>query len=74
MQFKRQQEGLKVNKKGFFRYISSKSKVRESEGVLLNEEVAPVADDAEKAELPNAFFASIFTAKNSPQVSQTLKR
>ncbi|GAB0182556.1 mitochondrial enolase superfamily member 1 [Grus japonensis] len=61
------------DKKGFFKYISSKKKTRENVGLLLNEVGALVTEDTEKAELLNAFFASVFTAKAGPQESQTLE-
>ncbi|PKU41029.1 rna-directed dna polymerase from mobile element jockey-like [Limosa lapponica baueri] len=64
---------VKVNKKGFFKYIGGKKKTRENVGPLLNETGDMVTEDAEKAELLNAFFASVFTAKASPQESQTLE-
>ncbi|GAB0207863.1 hypothetical protein GRJ2_003252000 [Grus japonensis] len=64
---------VKDNKKGFFKYISSKRKTRENVGLLLNEVGALVTEDTEKAELLNAFFASVFTAKVGPQESQTLE-
>ncbi|GAB0207699.1 mitochondrial enolase superfamily member 1 [Grus japonensis] len=64
---------VKDNKKGFFKYISSKRKTRENVGPLLNEVGALVTEDTEKAELLNAFFASVFTAKASPQETQTLE-
>jgi len=59
----------KDNKKGFFNYISSKQKTRDNVGPLLNEVDVLVMEDAEKAELLNAFFASVFSAKASPQES-----
>jgi len=64
---------VKDNKKGFFNYISSKRETRENVGPLLNEAGVLVMEDAEKAELLNAFFASVFSAKSSPQESQALE-
>ncbi|GAB0183976.1 mitochondrial enolase superfamily member 1 [Grus japonensis] len=64
---------VKDNKKGFFKYISSKRKTRENVGPLLNEMGALVMEDTEKVELLNAFFASVCTAKAGPQESQTLE-
>ncbi|GAB0207970.1 mitochondrial enolase superfamily member 1 [Grus japonensis] len=64
---------VKDNKKGFFKYISSKRKSRENVGLLLNEVGALVTEDTEKAELLNAAFASVFAAKASPQETQTLE-
>ncbi|GAB0184844.1 mitochondrial enolase superfamily member 1 [Grus japonensis] len=61
------------NKKSFFKYISSKRKPRENVGPLLNKVGALVTEDTEKAELLNAFFASVFTAKVDAQESQTLE-
>jgi len=63
---------VKDNKKSFFKYISSKWKTRENVGLLLNKVGVLVTEDAEKAELLNAFFASVFTAKAGPQESQVL--
>jgi len=42
-------------------------------GLLLNEMDVLVMVDTEKAELPNAFFSSVFNAKTSPQESQALE-
>ncbi|PKU38533.1 rna-directed dna polymerase from mobile element jockey- hypothetical protein [Limosa lapponica baueri] len=61
------------NKKGFLKYISSKRKTRENVGLLLNEVGVLVMEDAEKAELLNAFFGSVFTAKAGPQELRTLE-
>jgi len=58
------------NNKGFFNYISSKRKARDNVGPLLNEVGVLVMEDAEKAELLNAFFASVFSANAGPQESQ----
>jgi len=60
---------VKDNKKGCFNYISSKRKARANVGLLLNEVGVLVMEDAEKAELLNAFFASAFSAKAGPQES-----
>ncbi|GAB0210235.1 mitochondrial enolase superfamily member 1 [Grus japonensis] len=64
---------VKDNKKGFFKYISSKRKTRENVGPQLNEVGALVMEHTEKAELLNAAFSSVFTAKAGPQESQTLE-
>ena len=42
-------------------------------GPLLNELGALVTKDTEKAELLNAFFTSVFTAKSSPPESLTFR-
>jgi len=47
--------------------------ILEHVGLLLNEVGALVIDDTEKAELLNAFLASVFTAKAGPQASQPLE-
>ena len=52
-----------INKKDFFKYIISKRKTGDAVDPLLNKEGALVTQNAEKAELLNAFFASVFTAK-----------
>ncbi|GAB0181788.1 mitochondrial enolase superfamily member 1 [Grus japonensis] len=61
---------VKYTKKGFLKYISSKRKTKENVGLLLNEVGALVMEHAEKTELLNALFASVFTAKVSPQETQ----
>ena len=63
----------KDNKKDFLKCISSKRKTRKNVGLLLNEVGALVMEDTGKAELLIAFFASVVTAKASPQETQTLE-
>jgi len=63
----------KGNMKSFFEYISSKQKTRENAGPLLNEVGALVVENTEKAELLNAFFASVSPAKAGPQAFQSLE-
>lgn len=46
-------------------------KSRETVGPLLNDVGALLTGAAEKMEILNAFFASFFSAKTSPQASQT---
>ncbi|CAM4569974.1 unnamed protein product [Lepidochelys olivacea] len=62
---------VKSNKKGFFRYVSNKKKVKEEESVgpLLKEGGNLVTEDVEKANVLNAFFASVFTNKVSSQTA-----
>ncbi|CAM4534474.1 unnamed protein product [Lepidochelys kempii] len=60
---------VKSNKKGFFRYVGNKKKAKESVGPLLNEGGNLVTEDVEKANVLNAFFASVFTNKVSSQTA-----
>ena len=64
---------VKDNKKGFFKYISSKRETRENVRPLLNEVGTLVTEHTEKAVLLNAFFTSAFSAKAGPQESQFLE-
>jgi len=64
---------VKDNKMGFFKYISSKQKTRDNVGPLLNEVSVLVTEDAEKVELLNACFSSVFSAKAGPQEFQALE-
>jgi len=64
---------VKDKKKSCFKYLSSKWKTRENVRLLMNEVGALVMEDTEKAELPDAFFALVFTAKSGPQDFQSLE-
>ncbi|CAM5140014.1 unnamed protein product [Natator depressus] len=52
-----------------FRYVGNKKKAKESVGPLLNEGGNLVTEDVEKANVLNAFFASVFTNKVSSQIA-----
>ena len=56
---------VKENNKYFYKYIYFNSKRRASEGLhpLLDAEGNLVTKDQDKAEKPNAFFASVFNSK-----------
>ncbi|CAM4502766.1 unnamed protein product [Lepidochelys kempii] len=60
---------VKSKKKGFFRYVGNKKKAKECVGPLLNEGGNLVTEDVEKANVLNAFFASVFTNKVSSQTA-----
>lgn len=65
-----QTRDMKANKKGIYGYISSKRKIRENTGPLLNEAGHMVTKDMEKVEVLNASFTSASTSKNNFQESQ----
>lgn len=58
---------VKGSKNGFYKYISSKRKVRENVSLLLNGAGDLVTKDMEKAKVFNAFFTSVFTGKTGLQ-------
>ncbi|KFR08823.1 hypothetical protein N306_10297, partial [Opisthocomus hoazin] len=60
----------KNNKKGFYRYVSQKKKVKESVPRLMSKTGKLVTADEEKAEVLNNFFASVFTGNLSPHPSR----
>ncbi|KAK4824510.1 hypothetical protein QYF61_015908 [Mycteria americana] len=60
----------KNNKKGFYRYVSQKRKVKESVPPLMNKNGDLASTDEEKAEVLNNFFASVFSGNCSPHPSR----
>ncbi|KAK4826893.1 hypothetical protein QYF61_012081 [Mycteria americana] len=60
----------KNNKKGFYRYVSQKRKVKARVPPLMNKNGDLVSTDKEKAEVLNNFFASVFFANRSPHPSR----
>lgn len=55
---------FKDNKKGFYKCISSKSKLRKNVGLMLNQMGVLVTEDTEKTKLLNVFLASVCTAED----------
>ncbi|GAB0210341.1 hypothetical protein GRJ2_003499900 [Grus japonensis] len=62
---------VKNYKKGFFRYVNNKQKQKENIGPLLNRRDELVTNSAEKAEVLNTFFTSVFTSTVGPQALGT---
>ncbi|KFR06816.1 hypothetical protein Y956_10107, partial [Nipponia nippon] len=58
------------DKKGFFKYINQKRKVKESVPPLMSSSGELITTDEEKAEVLNNFFASVFTGNLSPHTSR----
>ncbi|GAB0188526.1 mitochondrial enolase superfamily member 1 [Grus japonensis] len=57
---------VKNYKKGFFRYVNNKQKQKDNIGPLLNRRGELVTNNADKAEVLNAFFTSVFTSTTGP--------
>ena len=64
-QLKLKLRDVKGNKKGFCKYLSDKWKIRENVDPLLSESGDLVTQDMEKAEVPNATFASKISLQES---------
>lgn len=64
-------KGMKGNKEGFYKYVSSKRKTRENLDPLLNGAGDLLTNNMEKTEVFNAFFASVLNGESSLQESQT---
>ena len=58
---------IKNYKKGFFRYVSNKQTWKENIGLLLNRRGDVITNNAEKAEVLNTFFTSVFISTVGPQ-------
>jgi len=61
---------IKGNKKSFCRYVNDKRKAKENVGPLWKKTGDLVTQGMEKAEVLNAFFASVFTNKCSSHTAQ----
>uniref|UniRef100_K7EYW4 Reverse transcriptase domain-containing protein n=1 Tax=Pelodiscus sinensis TaxID=13735 RepID=K7EYW4_PELSI len=62
-------KAVKDNKKGFYRHVNKKVVIREGVRPLLDEGGNLVTDDVGKAEVLDAFFASVFTDKVGSQIN-----
>ena len=57
---------VKNYKEGFFRYVNNKQKQKESISPLLNRRSESVTNNAEKAEVLNTLFISVFDGTICP--------
>lgn len=58
------------DEKGYYKHTSSKRKIRDNVGLLLNWGRDPVPRDTEKIKIMNAFFTSVFAGQTSLQEHQ----
>lgn len=61
---------IKTNKKGFYRYISSKGRTKKNTDPMLNGVRGLMTENMEKAEVLKVFFILVFTSKTGLQESQ----
>ena len=57
---------VKDNKKGFLKSVQSERRIRDNIGLLLDEVDHLTNRDIDKAEMFNAFFASVFNTDDGP--------
>lgn len=61
---------LMWDEKGYYKHTSSKRKIRDNVGLLLNWGRDPVPRDTEKIKIMNTFFTSVFAGQTSLQEHQ----
>ena len=64
---------VKSNPKAFYKYVSSKTKPKESVSNLCKGDGLLTDNDSEKAELLNNFFSSVFTSEDSSDSQEFIK-
>ncbi|GAB0181361.1 mitochondrial enolase superfamily member 1 [Grus japonensis] len=62
---------VKKHKKGVFRYVNNKHRQKDNIGLLLKKRGELVTNNAEKADILNTFFTSVFTSTVGPQALGT---
>jgi len=63
-------KAAKNNPKRFYQYVASKTKPKESVSTLLRDDGSLAQNDEDKAEVLNAFFASVFTNENDDVIPE----
>jgi hypothetical protein len=64
----------KVNPKKFYQYVSSRTKSKESVNNLLKEDGSLTQTDADKADVLNVFFSSVFTKESDGELPSFERR
>ncbi|XP_064923730.1 SH2 domain-containing protein 4B isoform X1 [Columba livia] len=62
---------VKDNRKSFLQHMADKTNTRGNVGPLMNKVGSLVMEDTEKADLPNAFFVSVYYAGDCPEEPRT---